>query len=188
MNKIFPKFFLEADEKILIFLNQLGSERWDSMWIAISSVALWIPLYTVIIWGLWKVHKKNFIFICVLLGVGVLLADAGSVYLFKLRFERFRPCHVAYLVEQLRVPGGCGGAYGFISSHASNTFMLAMLAGSLLAKWRNWVLFAMIFWAILVSYSRIYLGVHYPADIIFGAVYGGSIGLFLFLIFKMHRK
>lgn len=188
MNKIFPKFFLEADEKILLFLNQLGSESWDSLWIAISSVGIWIPMYALLLWGLWKVHRKNFFLIVGLLVIGVFLADSGSVYFFKQTFKRLRPCHVAYLAEQLRIVDGCGGAYGFISSHASNTFMLALFVGSLLSKWKTWVLPVMVFWAMVVSYSRIYLGVHYPADIIFGAVYGGSIGLFLFIIFKIHHK
>ena len=188
MNRIFPKFFLEADEQILLFLNQLGTEQWDPFWIAVSEVAIWFPLYGLLLFGLWKVHRKNFFLILGLLIVGVFLADSGSVHLFKETFKRLRPCHVAELAEKLRIVDGCGGAYGFISSHASNTFMLALFSGSLLAKWRTWTLVAMVLWAAMVSYSRIYLGVHYPADIVFGAVYGGSIGLFLFIIFKIHRK
>ena len=75
--------------------------------------------------------------------------------------------------------GKCGGQYGFVSSHAANTFALAMFVGMLFRKKLKWMLVLMLFWAGFVSYSRIYTGVHYPADIVAGALLGAGVGFLL---------
>lgn len=105
-----------------------------------------------------------------------MLSDQGSVYFFKEVFERLRPCHQPALIEQINlVSGRCGGQFGFISSHASNVFGLAaFLVG--IFKGRSVTKVILILWAVSVSISRVYLGVHFPFDVIFGACYGIIIG------------
>ena len=101
-------------------------------------------------------------------------------------FHRFRPCHDPAIQNLVHVVGDCGGQFGFASSHASNSFALVM-AIYLLAKLNNWSLKLpafLLFWAIIVSYSRIYVGVHFPTDIVVGAIVGIMITLFTYIFLK----
>ena len=121
------------------------------------------------------VRKSGWKFLLVILPVTALvitITDQLSVHLFKEVFKRYRPCHNEDIKNMIHLVKGCGGLYGFVSSHAANSFALAVLIGNCLkSKWGNMIYF-MIVWAVLVSYSRIYNGVHYPADIIAGGLLG----------------
>lgn len=122
-----------------------------------------------------------------IMAIGILLSDKISVYAFKDVFERFRPCHNLELKDLIHtVNGKCGGTFGFVSSHAANTFMFASLSSLFLRKY--WFVFFIFFWAALVSYSRIYLGVHYPLDIAGGALLGILIGGLIFKLYKWGLK
>ncbi len=126
----------------------------------------------------------------VILGIGlcILLADRLSVLCFKEIFFRLRPCHV---LENVRLfDGHCGGKYGFVSSHAANSFALATFL-ALIYKKVKFFPFLILFWAVLVSYSRPYLGVHYPGDVICGAILGigiGSVVYWLYMNMKQYSK
>ena len=113
----------------------------------------------------------------------ITLADQTSVHLFKNVFQRLRPCHEPALEGLVHlVNNKCGGQFGFISSHAANTFGLALL--TLLWIKKGWFTALMITWALLVAYSRVYLGVHYPADVLMGGVWGAGCGWMVFLLFR----
>jgi undecaprenyl-diphosphatase len=115
----------------------------------------------------------------------ILLADQTSVHLFKNMFERLRPCHNPMITDFVHtVHGKCGGQFGFVSSHAANSFALAVFSGLLLKSKYRYFLPLMVFWAAVVSYSRIYLGVHYPADVLGGAILGSILGIFVFWMMK----
>jgi undecaprenyl-diphosphatase len=104
------------------------------------------------------------------------------VKLFKDVFERLRPCHNPEIAELVHIVNNkCGGQFGFVSSHATNTFGIATFLG-LLLKSRNskLALYLLLFWAAIVSYCRVFLGVHYALDIIGGAILGGTIGYLLY--------
>jgi undecaprenyl-diphosphatase len=121
--------------------------------------------------------------IVLIAGITILLSDQGSVHLFKKIFLRLRPCHQEQIIPFISLLKDCGGQYGFISSHAANTFALATLVGKLLSfRWQI-ILFT---WAALVSYSRVYIGVHFPGDILAGAIFGLIIGSFTLMMTKRY--
>lgn len=176
---------LQWDTEAFLFLNGLGSESWDNMWLSISSVVLWIPLYALLLFLLYKVYGlKRFLWLLPFILLNVILTDTGSVWLFKEQFQRLRPCHVEGLLEQMRLVKHCGGQFGFVSSHSSNTFGLALLVGSLAKSKYPFLKMLLLFWACLVAYSRVYLGVHYPLDIIMGGAYGALCG---YVVFRLQK-
>lgn len=149
----------------------------------------WIPLYIVLVILVGLKFKKNALYIFPLITLLILLSDQTSVHLFKNVFMRLRPCHNPDIASMVHVVDGCGGQYGFVSSHATNTFALAVFIGVLFKKQYNWLLPFMLIWAAVVSYSRIYVGVHYPGDILGGAVLGVIIAnLVLWLLRLIDKK
>jgi undecaprenyl-diphosphatase len=117
----------------------------------------------------------------------ITLADQSSVHLFKEVFERLRPCHNPELQEYIHlVKGHCGGKYGFISSHAANTFALAVFLKNIYRI--RWLSVLLLSWATIVSYSRIYIGVHYPFDVIAGVVWGALLGYGIYRLYLLFES
>ena len=174
----------ELDTQLFLYLNNLGVAQWDEFWLAVSGTKIWIPLYALLLFGFFRTFQlKGFFLIVLFVVLNIFATDQGSVQLFKEQFMRLRPCHVEALQDQMRlVKAGCGGKYGFISSHASNTFGLALLAGLAFRQKFPWLIYPLVAWAAMVSYSRIYLGVHYPTDILMGALFGAFCGTLLYRI------
>lgn len=143
-----------------------------------SSTWLWLPLYGFLAYCLYRDHlRSNLPWIALAAGIVVVLTDQGSVNLFKEVFQRLRPCHEGDLKGLVNlVSGNCGGQFGFVSSHAANVFGLAAFFSVAIPQigTKGLLLFG---WAAIVSLSRVYLGVHYPFDVIIGAVFGGIVGL-----------
>jgi undecaprenyl-diphosphatase len=177
-------WIIELDTQLFLYLNNLGVSQWDAFWRAVSGKFIWIPLYAVLLSGFYRYYKlKGFLIVVLFVVLNVFATDQGSVQLFKEQFMRLRPCHVEALQENMRlVKDSCGGQYGFISSHASNTFGLALFAGLALRRKLPWLIYLLVAWAAMVSYSRVYLGVHYPTDILAGGVFGAICGTLLHTI------
>lgn len=177
--------FIEfIDRYLFLLINGFHCPIADEIMWWISGKWTWIPLYAILLYFAIKKEKNNWwIFILAVVAL-ISCSDLGSVHLFKNVFQRYRPCHNFEIMDMVHlVNGKCGGKYGFISSHASNSFALAGFLSQLFANKK--VTFSLFFWATLVSYSRIYLGVHYPADILAGALFGLIIS---YLIFKLYLK
>lgn len=176
---------INIDVEIFLFLNGIHSPFFDVAFGWITSKLFWLPLYVFLIfliarkWGI-----KTFI-IGLFIGLVFLIGDRSSVVFFKDVFERLRPCHNPELAGLVHIiDNHCGGQFGFVSSHATNSFALAFFSGLLLNKYYKRTLILMIIWATLVSYSRVYVGVHYPADILGGAILGSVIGIFVYILMK----
>ncbi|CAA7387218.1 phosphatase PAP2 family protein [Chryseobacterium fistulae] len=164
------------DKKVFLYLNNLGSSPFDQLWMLISSTWIWVPLYIIFCYLLFKNYKlRSFVFILLFIAMGVTISDQlASV--FKYGVARLRPCHDPTLEHHMRIVK-CGGQYGFYSAHASNTFFLASYLTILLKDKIKWFPYAIFVWAIIVSYSRIYLGVHFPIDILVGVFVGSLLGV-----------
>ena len=141
---------------------------------AISGKLIWVPLYLAILITIGIKYKRKFLVIVLFIIIAATLSDQMSVMIKNL-VQRLRPCHDPSLQGLVHLFNGeCGGLYSFVSSHATNSFDVALL--SLLFIKRKWVSVSMVIWALVVGYSRIYLGVHFPGDVICGSVLGALIG------------
>lgn len=173
----------QIDTRIFLAINGLHNETWDAIMWWISGKATWWPFYLLLLCFLgWK-KRWHLVPMILFIVAGIVVTDQTSVHLFKELFQRLRPCHEPSLEGLVHlVNNRCGGQYGFISSHAANSFGVAVL----LSFWiRNrWFTAVMVCWALLVSYSRIYLGVHYPGDVIAGALWGFICGWLFYLLFR----
>ncbi|MEI6694987.1 MAG: phosphatase PAP2 family protein [Bacteroidota bacterium] len=176
---------VHLDTQLFLLLNGLHNSFFDGLMWGLSSKTLWIPMYLYFSYLLFKQHKKQALIIALAVIVSVALADSLSVALFKNVFLRLRPSHNPALEGLVHIVNGYkGGDYGFVSSHAANTFAMAvLLAHFLKAKYRYFSYF-IFSWAVLVSYSRIYLGVHFPGDVICGALFGSLIA---YLVLKTYN-
>ena len=159
------------DQKLFLFLNGLHNSHLDEAMRIISTTGVWIPFYAVLVFLIVRKYKKQSWIPLLTITLLVLLCDQFASGLMKPLFERLRPCHEQNLETLIYMPFGCGGQYGFISSHAANTFGLAMFIWLLFKKQSKYWGFLFL-WAFIVSYSRIYLGAHYPADVFFGGLSG----------------
>jgi len=175
------EFLNDIDIWLFELLNFNGGQAISSSMSLLSDKLIWIPLYALLIYQLilkyqWKVWV-------VLVGIILLITitDQFTSSFMKPYFGRLRPCHQLISFQDIFVPYSCGGLYGFASSHAANTFGLAIFFHLLIKEsWTYWL----IFWSVLVSYSRIYLAAHFPGDIIVGFIVGTLAALLIYNILK----
>ena len=165
------------DKQAMIFLNNLGSSTFDPFWILVSEKWFWIPLYVIFLYFLYKTfNKKSLFYILLFVALGITASDQIA-NIFKFGFERLRPCHDPSLEGLLREVK-CGGKFGFYSAHSSNSFFVATYLTILLGKKIKQLPYFLFVWAAIVAYSRVYLGMHFPGDIIVGAIMGILLALF----------
>lgn len=165
------------DKQAMIFLNNLGSSTFDPFWILVSEKWFWIPLYVIFLYFLYKnFNKKSLFYILLFVALGITASDQIA-NIFKFGFERLRPCHDPSLEGLLREVK-CGGKFGFYSAHSSNSFFVATYLTMLLGKKIKQLPYFLFVWAAIVAYSRVYLGMHFPGDIIVGAIMGILLALF----------
>jgi undecaprenyl-diphosphatase len=174
------------DTDLFLFLNGIHNSFFDTIMYWVSHKFFWIPFYIFLIYLLFRHYglKTAGILTAIIL-VTFTLTNTLSVEAFKNVFERPRPCHNELISSQVHlIDNHCGGKWGFVSSHASNVFGLAMLIFILLRKKIKRIGFWIFFWAAAVSYSRIYLGVHYPLDLVCGALLGILVALIAYGLAK----
>lgn len=177
---------INLDTELFIYLNSLHNSFWDEVMYWVSTKRFWYPWYALLLiliyrrWG-WRITLGIVLAVALL----ITISDLTASKVLKPWVQRFRPCKpeadLDYVVHLVR--GHCGGKYGFASSHSANFFALGTFLSLLFRnKWLN-VLFLGI--AALVAYSRIYLGVHYPGDVIVGAMIGIAAAWFVYTLLNI---
>jgi undecaprenyl-diphosphatase len=170
---------ISLDTELFFLINGFHTPFLDLIMHWLSDRYIWIPMYLFVIFTIYKSNNKNWWAILLVIIISVGFADFFTSGLMKPFFERLRPCHVAFLSEKIHLNGNCGGKYGFASSHAANSFALATSYFLFFGKKNQNLSIFLFIWAILVSFSRIYNGVHYPLDITVGAFIGSFISYIL---------
>ncbi|MDT0644423.1 phosphatase PAP2 family protein [Zunongwangia sp. F363] len=179
---------IRLDHEVFLFLNNLGTPAWDGFWRAISNKFTGIPLYILLIYLLYRNFGWKNTVLSVLVIALLITSTDQLANLFKDGFQRLRPCRQEGIMEQARFVAVRCGSYGYFSAHASNSMgvavFLILLFRGIYKKW----IYLILLWPLLASYSRIYLGVHYPADILTGMTIGGILGYIYYLFHLFLRK
>ncbi len=178
----------QLDKSLFLFLNGLHQPWADTPMIWITKTQTWFPLYALIIGFLIYHFRKKVIYVLLAITLTITAADQFASHFMKPTVKRFRPCRNPEMKENVYLLVGCS-EYGFISSHSANTFALAtflfLLAGVYFPTYQKKAGLFFFTWAGIVSYSRIYVGVHYAGDLICGALAGV---FFAYLFFGLLRR
>jgi len=167
---------LELDQELFLYLNNLGTETWDWFWIFITHKFAAIPLYVFLLYLLFKNYGWKPTLVTIILVAGMITCTDQLANVFKDYFERPRPCKEAFMAQGRFLMDYCG-SYGYFSAHAASSTALAIYLGNIFKRWYKYAFAGILIWALIVSYSRIYVGKHYPGDVISGIIIGGIIGL-----------
>jgi undecaprenyl-diphosphatase len=167
---------LKYDTDLFLFLNNLGSEPWDNLWRVITHKLTFVPLYVVLLFLVYKNYGLKGMLIIIVCAVLMIIAADQLANLFKHGIQRPRPCREEDLQKFMRFIVDHCGRYGYFSGHAINSMATAVFIGLLLKNKYYYLPFLLLFWSVLVSYSRIYVGVHYPLDVLTGMFFGSIIG------------
>ncbi|MBP0903614.1 phosphatase PAP2 family protein [Mariniflexile gromovii] len=170
---------LEYDTQLFLFLNNLGSARWDYMWLVITHEVTFAPMYAILLFLLHRKYGIKALIVFILLVAVMITFTDQMTNVFKRGFQRPRPCGNLEIIDHMRFIAVRCGKYGFFSGHSSNSMAAAVFAGLLLRPYYKNLIFILLFWSAVVAYSRIYVGVHYPLDIVCGLAFG-ALGGFAF--------
>lgn len=183
------EYLNQLDSTVFLFFNGMHAPFFDKFMMLCTGRFIWIPMYATILFILFKTFKPKMVLVYVAaIVLAITLTDQTCATVIRPIVERLRPSNpdnplsaYAHLVNGYR-----GGAYGFPSCHSANSFALAVFMGCLIGR-RRFSMF--IFgWAILNSYSRLYLGVHYPGDLLVGAVIGSAYGYGCYMFTKLFNS
>ena len=173
---------LQYDTELFVFLNNLGSTTWDGLWLVITDKLAFIPLYVLLLFLLYKSYGLKSLLMFVVIIVLMVTFTDQITNVFKRTFMRPRPCGADEIADSIRFIAVRCGKYGFFSGHSSNTMAAAVFAGLMLKPYYKYLIFVLLFWSAVVAYSRIYVGVHYPLDILCGMTFGAMSG---FMFYKL---
>lgn len=176
------KKIISLDKELFIYLNNLGSPTYDQLWLAITKQVFWLPLFLLLGYLLYKnLGLKNFGILLVFIAVLLFLSNT-FVELSKTTFHRLRPCNNPDFKGIMRVVHQ-SNSFSFFSGHAGNSTIAMTFLFLILRKYYKYA-FLVFLYPLLFAYSRIYLGVHYPLDILTGYVYGIVFGIIFYKFYK----
>lgn len=174
---------IDFDHKIFIFLNGLGSETYDGLWLLITKQIYWTPFFLLIFYLIQKkIGWKKFGYYILFTAVLILICDQ-TTNLFKYSFQRLRPCNVEELKGIIRIVK-TSSTFSFFSGHAANSMATTVFGFMILKEYykHSYLLFL---FPLIFAYSRIYLGLHFPSDILTGYLFGATFG---FVCYKLYQK
>jgi len=176
----------QFDTNLLLFLNGIHNTYFDKFMYAFTQIFVWIPFYATVIYVLIRQRKKEALWLIAALIICVALSDQLSSGLIKNTVQRLRPTNDPSVQGLLHIVNNYrGGLYGFVSSHAANTFSFALLS-SLLFRKKEYTI-AVFAWAIMNCYTRLYLGVHYPFDILGGMFAGIVVAITCYILLRNYK-
>jgi len=176
---------IELDKELLLFLNNLGSDQWDGFWLIITKQFYWSAFFVALFYLLIKkIGWKQFGFIVLFLALLILVTDQFTNFV-KYSFERLRPCNDPTLEGLLRIKEGWSRkSFSFFSGHASNSMATTTFFYLISRKYYRYS-FMMFIFPLVFAYSRIYLGLHFPSDILSGYIFGLFTGTLFYRIYKI---
>tara|TARA_R110000868_G_scaffold151686_1_gene376235 strand:+ start:62 stop:625 length:564 start_codon:yes stop_codon:yes gene_type:complete len=173
---------LSLDSRLLVFLNGLGSETFDGLWLIITKQQYWTPFFLLLLYVIYKkIGTKQFLYVVLFITLILVFTDQVT-NLFKNGFQRLRPCNSPDINTIIRVVK-TSGSYSFFSGHAANSMAVAVFVYCLMKPHFKY-LFLLFLWPLVFAYSRIYLGLHYPIDILCGYLFGIFSG---YTFYRLHQ-
>lgn len=174
------EYLKTIDTELFLFLNGIHNAFFDTIMFWLSDKLFWIPMYLLIIFLMIRRYKMRGVLMLLFIGIVIALCDQTASHLLKNLVQRLRPSQDPALAGLVHLSkAGPGGLYGFVSSHAANCFGLATFIYFTFDNHFKPLKYWLIVWAILVSYSRIYDGVHYPGDVLVGSFIGIAYGFLM---------
>ena len=177
---------LSLDQKLFVYLNSLGSETYDGFWLLITKQIYWTPLFLLLLYLIFKkLGTKQTLYLLLFVAVLIVLTDQIA-NLFKNGVQRLRPCNNPEINSFIRIVQS-RTSFGFFSGHATSSMGVATFLYLIFKRDFNyfWLLFL---WPLIFAYSRIYLGLHYPLDIISGYLCGAILGFLMFQLYQIAQK
>lgn len=180
---------LEYDTELFLFLHNLGSITWDNLWLGITNKYIFGSLYAVLfIYLFYKKYGLKAVIVLMITAALMITFTDQMTNVFKRGFERLRPCRTEGVKEFMRSISIYCGKYGFFSGHSSNSMAVSVFGGLLLRQHYKNLIFILLFCSFIIAYSRIYLGVHYPLDIVCGLTFGAISGFIFYKLAKYLLK
>lgn len=174
---------VDLDKKLFVFLNSFGSETFDGLWLIITKQIYWTPFFLIIFYLLQKkLGWKNFLYYILFTAVLILICDQTANF-FKDTFQRLRPCNDPEIKDVIRIVKS-SATKSFFSGHATNSMATTVFAYLILNKYYKYG-FLLFLFPLIFAYSRIYLGLHFPTDILTGYAFGATFG---FVFYKIYQK
>jgi undecaprenyl-diphosphatase len=173
---------IDLDKSVFVFLNNLGSKPFDAIWLLLTNQLNWIPFFLLLLVILFKKIGQKQLLIAMLIVTVMIAFSDQSINLIKNNVQRLRPCNDEELKGIIRIVKD-SDTFSYFSGHAANSMAAMLFVFLILRKFYKFA-YLIFLYPLLFAYSRIYLGLHFPLDIISGYIYGGLIGILFYTIYK----